>query len=117
MSFGSDQVTKAAKQAVAKILHRDPNDPDPAMLIQCFPGDVVEIPFLGLCEFAFFIGRRIVTAKVEHLGADGQSRRVPVYGDISSGFVRLHPIKRNPPRVVTSIPAWVPVRCVERYRP
>ena len=117
MSLGSDQVTKAAKAATAKILHRDPNDPDPTMLIECFPGDVVDVPFLGLCEFAFFIGCRTVTAKVEHLGEDGQERRVPVYGGVDSGLVRLHPISRNPPCELMAVPGWVPVQCVERYRP
>jgi hypothetical protein len=114
---GIDQVTKAAKAATAKILRRDPNDPDPTTLIECFSGDVIRVPFFGLCEFAFFIGRRTVTSKVELVGEDGQKRRVPVYGGVSSGFVRLLPRERNPPRAVTTVPGWVPVQCVDRHRP
>ncbi len=116
MSLGSDQVTKQAKAAAKKILRRDPNDLDPVKLIECFPGDVIEIPFLGLCELGFFIGHRVVLGKTMRT-VKGHELSTPIYGGSASGFVRLHPIERNPPRDVTGVPAWVPVRCIERRRP
>lgn len=115
MSFEENQVTKAAKAAAKKILRRNPGDPDPIKVIECFSGDLIEIPFLGLCEFAFFIGRRKRVGKVDRIIA-GRASHAPVYSGGCLGFVRLYPMDRNPPRSVLSIPAWVPVRCVRRYQ-
>lgn len=91
MSFGGDQYSKKQKSDAKKILRRKSVDDDPTTIAECFPGDDVEIPFLGVCNFAFRIGRHS-----------------------KGGFVRL--VENNPPRKIWSVPGWVPVRCVKRYR-
>ena len=91
MSYGADGFTKKQKAAARKIVRRRSIDEDPTTIAECFPGDDVEIPFLGVCNFAFRIGR---------------------HG--TGGFVRK--LVDNPVRCVFSVPGWVPVLCVTRYR-
>lgn len=88
MSFGREQYSKRQKADAERIRRRKPRTPDPERIGECFPGDMVEIPFLGLCVFAFRISRQ--------------------------GFVRLR--DNNPARTLYPVPNWVPVVCVQRYR-
>jgi hypothetical protein len=84
-----DVYTKKQVAAAKKIVRRRASDEDPTTVGECFPGDVIEVPFLGVCSFGFRLGR----------------------GD---GFMRL--VENNPPRHLWKVPDWVPVRCIERYR-
>ncbi len=104
MSFGSDRISESQKKAAAKTLRREPNDPDPEFVAECFSGDVVEIPFLGVCEFGFFLGKRVAVKQ-------GKKK---IFVGAATGFVRRLPPARQTPRTVEGVPGWVPVRCIER---
>ena len=102
MSFGEEQVSKKNAAAAKKILRREAGDSKPTRMIECFGGDVVEVPLLGVVEVAFSIGRRGVAKQNGHRQYVGDARF----------FVR--PIETPNCRELIGVPGWVPVRVVER---
>jgi len=91
MDYGNENYNKAQTRTAKKQPRRRTRDDDPTQIRECWPGDVIEVPFLGVCEFAFFIGRSRL-----------------------QGFLRNQ--ENNPVRHLWSVPGWVPVVCVTRYR-